>query len=163
MYNQYLEVKPSKNGLGVFTSVEIPADVPIIEITGDIYSEDKLPDPNHPGVLQVGPNTFLGPSGTIDDHIGHSCNPNCLMHVVGNRAILYSIYVIPKGYELTFDYSTTSTDSIDKWKIDCICGSNNCRKVISGFHYLDKNLQEEYKKKGMVPLFLSEPSMFLKR
>ena len=80
---------------------------------------------------------------------------------MGNRAILYSLYVIPAGAELTFDYSTTSTDTLETWKMTCACGSHKCRKAISGYQYLDPTLQEEYKKKGMIPLFITTP-MFQK-
>jgi SET domain-containing protein len=163
MYNQYLEVRSCKTGQGVFTKVEIPANTPIFEVTGNIYAEHELPDPNHPALLQVGPNVFIGPSGTFDDYINHSCNPNCWMHVAGNRAICFSLYVIPAGAELTFDYSTTATDTHDKWKMECACGHAKCRQVISGFQYLEPELQEEYKNKNLVPLYIKMPSMFQKR
>lgn len=155
MYNQYLKVHNSKTGNGIFTTVDIPAGVPIIEMTGTVYKESELPDPNHPALLQVGLDAFIGPSGATDDYINHSCNPNCLMKIVGNRAIVYSLHLIKADSELTFDYSTTSTDSLEKWKMDCACGSFNCRKVISGYQYLDDKLKEEYLKKGMIPMFLT--------
>jgi hypothetical protein len=155
MYNQYLVIKYGKNGNGIFTNVKIPASVPIFEVTGTVYVENKLPDPNDAALIQVGPNTFIGPSGGIDDYINHSCDPNCMMHVVGNRAICYSLYTIPAGAELTYDYSTTATDSLEKWKMDCHCGSNKCRKVISGFQYLNADLQETYKNKNMIPLYIT--------
>lgn len=157
MYKQYLKVQPSRTGNGVFTTIKIPAKVPVIEVTGDVYAEKNLPDPNHPALLQVGHDSFIGPSGDVDDYINHSCDPNCRVHIVGNRAILYSLYDIPAGHEITFDYSTSSTDTLDKWKMDCQCGKFNCRKVISGLQYLDPQLLEEYKKKGMIPLFLANP------
>src|SRR5579885_670688 len=163
MYNSHLVVKPCKTGMGVFTTMEIPANTPIIEVSGNLYLEKDLPDPTHPALLQVGPNLFIGPSGSTDDYINHSCDPNCWMYVAGNRAILFSLYVIPKGAELTFDYSTTATDTLEKWKMDCSCGSSKCRKVISGFQYLDPSLQEEYKKKDLVPLYIKYPNMFQKR
>jgi hypothetical protein len=72
------------------------------------------------------------------------------------------MYVIRAGSEITFDYSTSSTDTLDKWQMNCNCGAVNCRKVISGLQYLDESLKEEYKKKGMIPLFLTHP-IFLKR
>lgn len=162
MYNQYLKVQPTKTGSGVFTTVDIPANVPIIEITGQIYIYEQLPDPNDQVVTQVGPNIYIGRSGTIDDHIAHSCNPNSLLHCVGNRAIIYSMYVIKAGNEITFDYSTSSNESLDSWKMHCKCGDPNCRKVISGFQYLEAKLQEEYKEKGVAALFLTHP-IFMKR
>lgn len=164
MYTQYLKVEAAKNGRGVFTSIQIPANVPILEIRGPIYTEQTLPKNTDLSlVLQVGPNTYIGISGGIDDYLNHSCNPNCLMHVAGNRAILYSMYVIPAGAELTFDYSSTSTDSASQWTMKCHCGQPNCRKNISGFQYLDPTLQQSMIKRGMVPMYITMPNMFPKQ
>ena len=158
MYNQYLKTAPSKIGdNGCFTTIDIPANVPIIEITGNLYTYDTLPDQNHPAILQIGKDLFIGPSGSHDDYINHSCNPNCSLHIIGSRAILYSLYTISAGTELTFDYSTTSTDTHDTWKLDCHCGDYNCRKVISGLHYLRQDKIKEYKDKGMLPLYMTDP------
>jgi hypothetical protein len=157
MYYAYLKVTDSKNGKGVFTSVEIPANTPILEVRGQIVLEKDLGNLDPAYVLQVGPNSYIGPSGGVDDYVNHNCSPNCYLHIVGNRAILYSLYVIPKGAELTFDYSTSSTDTLDVWKMDCKCSSFKCRKVISGFQYLDENLKKEYIDKGMVPMFMTNP------
>jgi len=161
MLNQFLEVRQSKTGKGVFTKVEISAGVPIIEVTGELYTEENMPDPNHPALLQVGHNTFIGPSGSIDDYFNHSCNPNCKIQIAGNRAIIYSLYIIPKNNELTFDYSTTATDTKDKWQMQCQCGDNQCRQIISGHHYLPEDIKSNYIKKGMLPLYILKPNMFL--
>lgn len=158
MYNGYLTVRPNKNELGVFTTVDIPARTPIIEYTGDFFNSDNIPGPD---VLQIAHNLYIGPSGNADYVINHSCNPNCFLHIIGKRAILMSLYQIKHGSELNFDYSTTSTDTLDEWKMDCNCGSFNCRKVISGFQYLDTKQQEEYKKNGMIPLFITH-KIFIK-
>lgn len=157
MYKQYLKICPSKNGSGVFATAKIPSEVPVIEITGQILSEKDLPDPNHPAIIQVGKDSFIGPSGDVDDYINHSCDPNCKIHIVGNRAILYSLYDIQIGMEVTFDYSTSSTDTLDKWKMDCQCGKYNCRKIISGLQYVDSSIIKDYKKRNIIPLFLAHP------
>lgn len=161
MYSQFLEVRPSINGLGVFTRVVIPAKVPIIEITGELYNDSNLPD--HPAMCQIGTDTFVGPSGKPDDYLNHSCNPNCKLVIAGNRAILYSMYVIPINNELTFDYSTTSTDTLEKWHMKCNCGHNKCRQVISGHYYLDEQTKSDYIQKGMLPLYILYPDMFPKQ
>ena len=153
MYKQYLKVGSSKTGQGVFTTIKIPAKQPVIEVTGDVFSNETA-DHNHPALLQVSSNLYIGPSGGPDDYINHSCNPNCFLHCVGKRAILFSLYDIPADTEITFDYSTSSTDSLDKWKMDCLCGDLNCRKVISGFQYLSPEKVKEYTEKGVVPMFL---------
>lgn len=151
-------------GKGTFTTVRIPADTPVMEFTGTIVLDRDLPkDADMSLYLQVGPNTYIGPSGESDDFVNHSCDPNCKLHVVGNRAILWSLYVIPAGAELTFDYSTTSTDTHSTWKMNCQCGSYKCRKVISGFDYLDPMLQNNYKSRDMVPLYITNPTLIHKR
>jgi hypothetical protein len=161
MYNNYLKVKSSTSRLGVFTEVDIPANVPIIEFVGDIIPKDvSTTDPQY---LQINVDKFKGLSGTTDDYINHSCNPNCLVHVAGNRAILYSMYLISKGSELTFDYSTTSNETLDTWKMECKCDSFFCRKIISGYQYLNEELKKNYEKKGMVPAFITNPTLFNKR
>ncbi len=161
MYTSYLKKAESKNGFGIFTSVVIPPGVPVCEFRGTLYHS---PLPSHitdSQVLQVGPNTYLGPSGGIDDYINHSCNPNCSTHIVGNRAILYSLYVIPAGAELTFDYSTSSTDTPDTWQMKCNCGAPNCRKLISGYQSLDVATLQKYKNQGFLPLYITNPEMVL--
>ena len=165
MYNRYLEVRSSKTDRrGTFTTIRIPANTAIMEITGPLRLDREIPPEDTMDMyLQVGPNAYIGLSGGADDFINHSCDPNCKLHVVGNRAILYSMYVIPENTELTFDYSTTSTDTLESWKMDCKCGSYKCRKVISGFQYLPLELQTSYKEKGMVPLYITNPGLIQKR
>jgi hypothetical protein len=163
MYKQYLEIKNCKNGKGLFTTVQIPANSMILEVTGSVWSDKEVPDMNHPALLQIGPNSYIGPSGEGDDYINHHCDPNCWMNIVGNRAFLYSLYVIPIDAELTFDYSITSTESYDSWKMNCNCGSYKCRRVISGAQYLDTPLIEKYRSKNMLPLYITNPGMMQSR
>lgn len=158
MYNQYLEVKPCNTGNGIFSKVEIPANTVIMEFAGPVCSFTELPA-NSANYLQISKGRFISPIGTINgvDFINHSCDPNCYVHVVGNRAFLYSLYVIPENTQLLIDYSTTSTDSVDEWKMDCQCNSNKCRKLISGYQYLEGSLKEDYIKRGLVPMFMTNP------
>lgn len=152
MYNEHLKIQPAKkNGNGVFTLIAIPADVPILEIKGDFFSSKDNIGQDH---LQVGIDKFIGPTGGIDDHINHSCNPNCVLHIAGNRAMLYSLHAIRENSEITFDYSVSSTDTHDTWKMECKCGEFNCRKIISGYNYLPPDLRSKYEGVGMTPQFM---------
>lgn len=162
MYTKYLQVKPAKSGMGVFTKLQIPANTAILEFTGDIIPKDKMSF-DMSQVLQVGTDRFIGPSGAVDDYVNHSCDPNCLVHIVGNRAFLYSMYVIPANTELTFDYSTSSTDTLDSWQMKCQCGSYKCRKIISGYQYLSEPLKKDYAAKGMIPVFITNPNFYQKK
>jgi len=164
MFDNYLKRVPIGNRKGIITTTTIPANVPICEIKGNTITFDKLESlkENQNDALQIGPSVYLAPSGSITDHIRHSCNPNCMLHVAGSRSILYSRYVITANSEITFDYSSTSTEDPDTWEMKCTCKSFNCRKTISGFQHLDKKIQEEYKQKGIAALFIRAP-IFLKK
>jgi len=159
LYNQFLTSKPSKiSGMGTFTNINIPENTPILEIKGDIFTAENLKDKDPGSYLQVSNKFFIGPSGSNYDFINHSCDPNCYLYIVGKRAILYSLYMIKEGTELTFDYSTSSTDDLETWKMNCSCNSYKCRKIISGFKYLDPSLKEEYIQKGLVSMFITNPT-----
>ena len=162
MYKNYLKTLNKNGKTGVFISIDIPANSPIIEFTGDFFTKLELKH-DMLEVLQVGENYYMGPSGDLDDYIAHSCNPNCYIKVLGNRAILYSLYVIKAGSEITFDYSTSSTDDPKTgWSMKCNCGDPNCRKIISGFSSLTPELQQEYKDKKIAASFLVEPVLIRK-
>lgn len=160
-YIDFLEERKRKDGIttGVFTSVKIESNLPIIQFVGKIFTDKNLPNDD---VIQIGPNMFIGSSPNLDEKINHSCDPNCMLHIAGSRVILYSLYMIPADTELTIDYSVSSNDTYDSWKMDCTCGTSKCRKIISGFDYLDDKLKENYKKKGMVPLFIQK-NIFMRK
>lgn len=152
MIKDYLYSNKSRNGVGVFSRIDIEINKPIIEL--HINSEGS----NDPGLLtEVGNKVYAGPTGSIVDLFNHSCNPNVRLNVVGSRAIYYSIKYIRKNTELVWDYSTTSTDNIDEWSMVCNCGSFNCRKIITGWESLPENIKNEYKLKGILPMFITHP------
>jgi len=158
MLENYLKRVNIGKRKGVVTTVKVSKRVPICEFLGKIYTDRDLNALNKPNnVLQIGPNTYLGESGRLTDDIRHSCSPNCMIHVSGARAILYSLHLIQPGSELTYDYSATSTDTLDTWNMICNCGSFSCRKNISGFYNLPEELQEKYKKEGIAALFITSP------
>lgn len=159
MYTDYLKVKPSKKGMGkgIFTEINIPEKTLILEVTGEIHTKSSMPDPQHPAWCQISPTLYIGPSGSYDDYINHSCEPNSYLSVVGRRAILYSMYLIRADSEITIDYSATSTHSLDEWQMSCACGSYKCRKIISGYQYLDSGIKKYYESKNIIPLYLTNP------
>jgi hypothetical protein len=162
MYQQYLSIKDCSLGKGVFTSVKIPMNSLIMELSGTVLLDRDISLDKISECWQIGPNTFMVPSGNLEDYLNHNCTPNCGLFVVGNRAILMSMYNIPAGMELNVDYSITSTDTMDTWKMDCKCGSAKCRKIISGYEYLDENTKQLYDDKNVLPLYIKYPNMFYK-
>lgn len=86
--------------------------------------------------------------------INHSCSPNAFIR---GRNELVALRDINKNEEITFDYSTTMNDNLDReeqWTMECMCGSNNCRKIIDQFHLLPKEVQEFYIKNIFAPDFI---------
>lgn len=140
-----------KVGDKVIVTTTIPAECPILEFKGDIFKKETLKH-GQEQILQIGPDIYLGPSGEIDDYIRHSCNPNCLIHIIGNRAILYSMYKIIEGMEVTFDYSTTCDDDYSN---NCNCGEFRCRKKIENVKSLREEDLQNYNKFGAIPLYLT--------
>lgn len=158
-FKSILELKPTNNGMGVFAKAPIPAGTVIFEFTGTVLTRSQFPTnlkPEDDHYLQVGKDSYLGPSGDLDDFINHSCSPNCGVRVVGNRALLFTLYDIRLGSELTFDYSTTSTETQENWSLTCNCGSYSCRKIVSGFQYLTPEQQAQYKFLDAVPEYVQK-------
>ena len=148
-----LKKQQNKNGYGIFTTVTISPKSVVFEFKGNLLSKENL-NLNSPFYLQIDKNKFLGPSGDYDDYINHSCNPNCGLYIVNNRAFLYSIYEILPNTEITFDYSTSCNLSNNEWSMTCNCGQFNCRKIISGWQYLPDKIKNYYLKLDYVAKFL---------
>lgn len=153
IFNINLEKKKSN---GVLTKVNLDKGIVIFEIKGDIIQRPQMTSEKYSDYLQIGKDSFLSKSGDLDDYIRHSCNPNCYLRVVGNRAQLYSLYEIKAGNEVTYDFSTTSTATYDEWKMNCYCDFINCRTIISGFQYLDIKTKELYHSLGIVPSYIGD-------
>lgn len=71
----------------------------------------------------------------------HSCDPNMGFNKKGDMVLIKDVKA---GEELTQDYAFAITDP--KYKMRCLCGSKNCRKIITGNDW--KN-PEFYKKNKM--------------
>jgi uncharacterized protein len=138
----------------VFAKCPLPAKTKIFEFSGDVLTTNQLAT-RHPSdvvdFLQIGIDKWISKSGTFDDYIAHSCNPNCYVKVVGNRAILTTLYNILPMMEICWDYSTTSTENLLEWSMDCKCGYVRCRKVISGIQSVPVAIQQEYERMGILP------------
>lgn len=141
-------------GSGVYTSQHITPGSDVLQFGGPILDVHQVPHPmreHEDHYLQIGPRTYLGPSGEIDDLVNHSCLPNCAVVIDGTEAKLVALRDIEAEEEITFDYSTTSTDNFTDWSMICACDSVRCREVISGFHTLPKGTQRIWIEEGLVP------------
>lgn len=133
----------------IFAKYKIDKNYPVIEFIGDIFYGDKKFSEEM--VLDLGKSKYIGPSGSFDDYIRHSCNPNCYVKVINNRAFLYSIKTIKQNEEITFDYSTVIFDT--SFNTKCECKQFNCRKILQSI-LNDKVKYKEYLEKNMIPKFM---------
>lgn len=133
----------------IFSKSKIEKEYPVIEFSGNIYTGDKIFDENQ--ILDIGKNKYIGPSGSYDDYIQHSCNPNTKVKVIKTRAFLYSIKTIRPNEEITFDYSTVILDK--NLKLVCTCKQFSCKKILQSI-LNDEAKYKDYLTKGLIPNFM---------
>lgn len=149
-----------KYGLGVYASKNIKEGEFVWRMTGEKVSlaecwtrinsgNEDLTDP-----LQVGLEEYLD-LNKFSRLFNHSCEPNL---GIKNESDLFALKNIKKGDELTFDYSTTVGPNIpiSEWFMDCGCGSEKCRKIISNILSIPKIEIEKYLKKGFLQDYIKD-------
>ncbi|MFH1547204.1 MAG: SET domain-containing protein-lysine N-methyltransferase, partial [bacterium] len=71
-------------------------------------------------------------------YINHSCEPNC---GIRGDIVFTAIRDIKEGDEITIDYAFIDNED---YSFKCTCGSENCRKTVTGRDWKIKELQEKY-------------------
>lgn len=150
-----LEVREtSKYGFGTFAGGPIKKGETLIVQAGRMISDSDFEDPAlvpyayH--CFQVERDVYICPielkSESIDGvfKVNHSCNPSCGFN---GQVSLVSMRDISQGEEITYDYSMTDVGSKEQGWVDmaCLCGSKNCRKMITGNDWRLEELQQRYK------------------
>ena len=72
-------------------------------------------------------------------YINHSCNPN--LGIKGNIIIVAMKDILP-GEELCLDYAMVFNNQTS---FTCHCGFKNCRGIVSGKDWMNKDLQNQYR------------------
>ncbi len=151
-----LEVRKSKNGLGIFAKQEIGSGAVVFEVKGELIScdeDDNLDERTRSNSFRYDEENYLSPKNEIGDWLNHSCKPNSAVEKKDGKLYIVAREHIKGGEEITIDYSTIIASG-DSWEMDCNCGSENCRKRIKGFDSLPKNLKTEYVSSDMVPKYI---------
>ena len=158
IYVNSFELKPSPiKGIGVFSKVTLPGEAVIFEFTGRLIRKSEVSKPppvDFSSYKQITADSYLSTSGAYCDYFNHSCNANCYLDIVGTRAFLITLHQINPGDEITWDYSTTCNETKEEWSLSCNCGAFACRKIISGFQYLDDKKKKEYIGLNIVPDYI---------
>ena len=142
--------------LGTFTKEVIRKGEPIIAFGGhvvDLPTWRRLPEELMKRSLVISENLELCPGSPEEvgegDYINHSCSPNAGLY---GQILLIAMKAIGKGEEITFDYAMVMSDP--SFRMECHCGAENCRKVITGDDWKMKRLQKAYN--GYFSLYLQD-------
>lgn len=123
-------------GLGVVTRDPVARGVTIIVYGGQVITLaefERLPEAMQSFPYQIDDELFLGPHDEEDIGIGervnHSCAPN-----VGFKGQLHLVALrdIDPWEEILMDYATCVSADDDAFVMECRCGAEGCRGVITG-------------------------------
>lgn len=134
----------SLNGKGIFAKENIKKGEIVFIKGGHILTRDEI---FSTGVINsyfpISNEYFLGATNKDEEdqiklYQNHSCNPNVGLH---GEITFIAMRDIEKDEELTVDYAFIDNED---YSFECTCGSNDCRKTITGFDWKIKELQDKY-------------------
>ena len=150
--NPNLEVRKTKNyGGGVYAKKYIKKETMLAIFGGYVMTtkeESKLPLQIRDLAHQIHDDFVLGIKDTNRiqkvDMFNHSCDPNAGFN---GQIFLVAMKDIKKNEQITFDYAMVlhKSKNIPVYKMKCLCGLENCRKIITDNDWKIKDLQEKYK------------------
>jgi hypothetical protein len=148
-YDSRLKILPSNiQGKGMFAILPIKKGETIAVIGGEIMTESEfrtfIETASKFNAIQIGEGSHLVdisiPSELMDGSINHSCDSNSWMK---DEITIVARRDIPKGEEVTVDYSLFTTDS--NWTLkECQCDSPLCRHIPSANDWKVKAVQNQY-------------------
>ena len=135
----------TKGGWGVFARESIQRGELLTVWGGMVVTEEGLnliPEEKATHGIQVEEAVYLIPLGENDpaDMFNHSCSPNAGLC---GQITLVAMRDIEHGEEVCFDYAMS--DSSDYDEFECHCGTEHCRKKITGNDWKKTDLQRKYK------------------
>lgn len=134
----------SLNGKGTFAIEDIKKDEIVFIKGGHLLTKKELFSSSViNSYFPVNDDYFLAAKTKEEEedvklYINHSCDPNVGLH---GEITFVAIRDINRGEELTVDYAFIDNED---YSFNCTCGSPNCRKVVTGFDWKRKDLQEKY-------------------
>lgn len=147
--NPKLEVQETESyGKGVFAKKNIKKNEPVAIFGGYILTakeESLLSDKYRDTGVQIADNFILTSREKKEDvdYINHSCNPN-----VGYNGQIFVVAMrdIRKSEEITFDYAMVlhRSKNVKRYKMKCLCGAKNCRRVVTDNDWRKSELQKKY-------------------
>lgn len=132
------------NKKGIFAKENIKKGDVVFIKGGHLLTRDKM---YSAGVINsyfpINDEYFLGAKTKEEEEAiklyeNHSCNPNC---GIRGEITFVAMRDIKKDEELTVDYAFIDNED---YSFECTCGSPNCRKIITGYDWKIKELQDKY-------------------
>jgi hypothetical protein len=148
--DNFLVIRESATGLGVFANRYISANSYILTIQGSPLHFDattRLGD-KESYCLQTESDGYIFLEAPFC-FFNHSCEPNC---GIREGSSLYTVRPINRGEELSWDYSTSMLER--HWTLNCCCRSSQCRSAIRDFDFLPQSVQDRYLAMGIVMPFI---------
>jgi hypothetical protein len=134
---------PDKGFSGLFAREPIAAGELLAFFTGKLIDGEQLealPPADQVHILQVDENLYLEPFKSEDTHLfNHSCEPNAWFEGAVTVVARWDIAV---GEEVCFDYAMCDGSPYDEFQ--CLCGSDLCRKTVTGDDWKNPALWERY-------------------
>ncbi len=135
--------KSGIDGKGLFVLEDVKKDEFIHYIEGKRVRKIPLNKLDGQGEMRnwygVGKSIWIDPEGTNFDFLNHSCDPNAAIKGTKSLVALRDIKI---GEELTIDYSITDPDPL--WEMPCLCGADNCRKLIRSIEHLPSDVFKKH-------------------
>jgi len=134
-----------RGGCSVFAKEFIPKNE-LVSLWGGTIARKKELDPNMPRftqrVIQIDEDLYLltAEEKEPNDCFNHSCEPNLGF---SGQIGLVTMRDVQAGEELCFDYAMSDGEPYDEF--DCLCGSSNCRKKVTGNDWKNPGLWVKYK------------------
>ncbi|MBP6942963.1 MAG: SET domain-containing protein-lysine N-methyltransferase [Candidatus Buchananbacteria bacterium] len=141
MTNPNITISTNKFGKCLIANKDIAKDEIIAEFDGEVYEAEKctdLPKDIADHAIQFAEHTWKDSSG-IARYINHSCEPNC---GIKGLFTLVAMNDIKEGEELLWDYDMTEDSD---WRMECLCGTPSCRKIIGSFSLVPNTVRQKYK------------------
>ncbi|MCB1175814.1 MAG: SET domain-containing protein [Leptospiraceae bacterium] len=143
-----------KYGLGLYSTQDLaPGEVLYDEgqVLRKYYTRQEIlhqPDSGHFQTFSyvIDTNTYFSGDRSVIEHditnfMNHACDPNAWFDQ-DNR--MRARRFIPAGSEVTCDYATFETEISFHRGLQCSCGSDQCRGLLTGREYRDRHFQERY-------------------
>jgi len=134
----------SINGRGLFATAAIAKGEVVVAKGGYILTREQRDSIGAAQrKLKITEDLFIGPTMSAEReggmmHLNHSCEPNLGLQ---GQVVFVAIRDIAADEELTIDYAMTDDEP---YEIECQCGSEACRRVITGANWRKPELQKKY-------------------